>query len=69
MLCYFNLAALEGSRPSLQNQCRYLSVGGSILHCSGRPLALHPNPWAACLFHSPLFDSVGLAAMTQFGEW
>ena len=32
MLCHFCLAALEGIKPSLQIQCRYLSVGRSILH-------------------------------------
>ena len=53
MLCCFCLAALKGIRPSLQIWSRYLLVGRSILHQGGRPMALHPDTWAACLFHSP----------------
>ena len=34
--CHFWLAALKGIKPSLHSQCRYLSVGRSILHQSGR---------------------------------
>ena len=69
MLCCFSLAALKGMMPSLHNQHRYLLVGRSIPHQSGRPLALHPNTWAACPFHSPHFIWLVLPAMTQFSEW
>ena len=57
MLCHFSLAALKGIMPSLHNQCRYLSVGRSILHQNARPMALHSNMRATCPFHSPI--SVG----------
>ena len=56
----FCLAALKGIKPSLHSQCRYLSVGRSILCQSGRHLTLHPDMGAACPFHSPL-HLVGLA--------
>ena len=69
MLCHFGLGALKGIKPSLQNWCMYLLVGRSILHQSGRPLALHPDMWAACPFHSPHFILLALPAMTQFSEW
>ena len=69
MLCHFCLAALKGIKPSLQIQCRYLSVGRSILHRIVRPMALHPNMWAACPFHSPHYSLWALPAMTQFSEW
>ena len=55
MLCHFCLAALKGIKPPLHNWCRYLFVGRSIPHRSGRPVALHPDSWAACPFHSPPF--------------
>ena len=69
MLCHFSLAALKGTVPSLLNRCRYLLVGRSILHQSGRPMALHLNMWAACPFHSPHFIWLALHAVTQFSEW
>ena len=69
MLCHFGLAALKGIMLSLHIQCRYLSVGRSILCQSGKPMALHPNMWATCPFHSPCFIWLALPAMTQFSEW
>ena len=69
VLCHFCLAALKSIKPSLHIQCRYLSVGRSILYPSGRPMALHPNTWAACPFHSPHYILLALPAMTQFSEW
>ena len=69
VLCHFCLAALKGMKPSLHNGCRYLSVGRSIPCQSGRPVALHPDTWAACPFHSPHFIWLALPAMTQFSEW
>ena len=54
MLFCFSLAALKGIMPSLHNWCRYLSVGRSIPHQSGKPMALHSNMWATCPFHSPI---------------
>ena len=76
MLCCFCLAVIfvclavsEGIEPSLNNRCRYLSVGRSILHQSGRPFTLHPNMGAACPFHSPFHSVWALPAMTQFSEW
>ena len=32
-------------------------------------MALHPNMWAACPFHSSHFILLALPAMTQFSEW
>ena len=64
-----NLAASKGIVPPLHNWCRYLLVGGSILHQGGRPMALHSNMWVSCLFHSPHFIYLALPAMTQFSEW
>ena len=69
MLFLFSLAALKGIMPSLHNQCRYLSVGRSILHQSGRPMALHSNMQAICPFHSPHFIWLALPVVTQFSEW
>ena len=69
LLCCFCLAALKGIKPSLQIRCRYLLVGRSILHWSGRPMALHPNMWAACPFYSPHFIFLAVPAVTQFSEW
>ena len=68
-LCHFSLAGLKGTMPSLHNQYKYLSVGRSILHESGRPLALHPDMWASCPFHSPLLILLAVPAMTQSSEW
>ena len=69
MLCHFGLAALKGIMPSLHNQCRYFSVGRSIPHQSGRPMALHPDIWTTCLLHFPHFIWLALPALTQFSEW
>ena len=64
------LAALKDMKPSFYSWCRYLLVGSSILHWSGRPLTLHPDMGAVCPFHSPLhFVRLALPAMTQFSEW
>ena len=57
----YSLAALKGIMPPLYNQCRYLSVGRSIPHRGGRPMALHSNMWVTYPFHSPPFHLFGLA--------
>ena len=69
VLHHFNLAALKGTVPSLHNWCRYLSEGRSIPHRSGGPMAVHPNMWATCPFHSPHLFWLAFPAVTQFSEW
>ena len=66
--CHFCLVALKGIKPSLHSQCRYLSVGKSLLCPSGRPLILHTDTGAAFPVSPP---SIWLAfpAMSQFSEW
>ena len=52
-LSFLCLADLEGIEPSLHSRCRYLSVGRSILHQSGRPLTLHLT-WGCLPISLPL---------------
>ena len=64
-----SLAALKGIVPTLHNQCRYLSVGRSILCQGSRPMALNSGMQVTCPFHSPHFIYLALPAVTQFSEW
>ena len=66
-LSFLCLAALKGIEPSLHSQCRYLSVGRSISHWSGRPLTLHPTQGMLTHFTPPSIW-LALPAMTQISE-
>ena len=70
MLCYLGsmfdmvcLAVLEGLQPSPFVQCRFLSVGGSILHQSSRPSVLHFDMGLLTCFTPP--SLLALPAVTS----
>ena len=74
MLCYLGSmvsmacsVVLEGLLPSLYSQCRFLLVGGSISHQSGRPPVFHLHMGLLTHFTPPTL--LALPAMTEFSEW
>ena len=67
---FCSLTTLKGIVPTLNNWCRYLSMGRSILHRGSRPMALYSHMQVTCPFHSlPHLIYLALPAMTQFSEW